>query len=61
MTPHSKTIPTPPPDYRPKRGGAKQTWHPTVTVVIKMTGADAAYFKARMDEQLADERHSEET
>jgi len=48
-----RALPTPPADYQPKRGGAPQTWKPTVTVAIKMTPADAAYFKARMDEQLA--------
>lgn len=53
MAASTTDLPTPPIDYHPKRGGARQTWRPTVTVVIKMTGADAAYFKARMDEQLA--------
>jgi hypothetical protein len=48
------TIPGPPADYKPKRGGAPQTWNPTVNVRVAMTGDDAAYFKARMDEQLAD-------
>jgi len=61
VIPSPRPKPTPPTDYRPKRGGAPRTWHPTVTVVIKMTGADAAYFKARMDEQLADERPGEES
>lgn len=36
---------------KPKHG-APQTWNPKITVRIAMTPADAAYFKARMDEYI---------
>lgn len=52
----SRPKPTTPDDYKPKRGGAPSTWNPKITVRIRMTPEDAAYYKARMDERLSEEK-----
>lgn len=52
--PPSKSLsPDQPQGYRPKRGGAQQSWFPEVTVRIAVTPEDAAFYKARMGERLA--------
>lgn len=50
------TKPAPPPDYRPKRGGRRPSWFPKITVYIKPTPDDAAYYKARMGERIAESK-----